>query len=130
MSVSLAVQSLIVAALKAAPDLATLTGVFDGVAPDAVAPYLTVGPESMADWSHKTGIGHEHQVRLALWDDRPGTARVKTLAAAAETAVRALAGARDGHRIAGVAFVRTVFVKDPGGWTQAAIDFRIRTEQL
>ncbi len=129
MCASLALQSMIVAALKAAPDLAPLTGVFDGVAPDAVAPYLTVGPDAMTDWSHKTGTGHEHLVRLSVWDDRPGTARVKTLAAAAEAAVRALAGSRDDTRIAGVAFVRTVFVKDPGGWTQAAIDFRIRTEQ-
>ncbi|UAJ08810.1 tail completion protein gp17 [Glacieibacterium megasporae] len=130
MSASLAVQSLIVAALRSAPGLEPLTGVCDGVAPDAVAPYLTVGPDSMADWSHQTGTGHEHAVRLALWDDRPGTARVKVLAAAAETAIRALSGSRDATRIAGVAFIRTVFVKDPGGWTQAAIDFRIRTEQL
>jgi hypothetical protein len=130
MSASLAIQSLIVAALKAAPDLATLTGVFDGVAPDAVAPYLTVGADSMTDWSHKTGTGHEHGVHLSVWDDRPGTARVKTLAAAAEAALRVTGGSRDGTRIASVAFVRTVVVKDPGGWTQAAIDFRIRTEQL
>lgn len=130
MSASLAVQSLIVAALKSAPALAPLTGVFDGVAPDAVAPYLTVGPDTMIDWSHKTGIGHDHGVRLSVWDDRAGTARVKTLAAAAEAAVRALAGSRDGHRIASVAFVRAVFVKDPGGWTQAAIDFRIRTQEI
>ena len=130
MSASLAVQTMIVAELKAAPGLSTLTGVFDGVAPDAVAPYLTVGADDTTDWSHKTGTGHEHLVRLSVWDDRPGTARVKTLAAAAETAVRALAGSRDGHRIASVAFLRTMFVKDPGGWTQAGIDFRIRTEQL
>ena len=130
MSASIAVQRLIVAALKAASSLAALTGVFDGVAPDAVAPYLTVGADVTTDWSHKTGTGHEHLVHLAVWDDLPGTARVKTLAAAAEAAIRALTGSRDGHRIAGVAFVRTVVVKDPGGWTQASLEFRIRTEQL
>lgn len=130
MSASLAVQSLIAMALKAAPDLAMLTGVFDGVASDAVAPYLTIGADSVTDWSHKTGTGHEHRVQLSLWDDRPGTARLKILAAAVETAVRALSGSRDGTRIAGVVFVHAVFVKDPGGWTQASLDFRIRTEQL
>lgn len=130
MSASLAVQSLIVAALKAAPDLAGLTGIFDGVAPDAVAPYLTIGADSVTDWSHKTGTGHEHRVQLSLWDDRSGTARLKTLAAAVETAVRALGGSRDGTRVASVVFVHAVFVKNPGEWTQASLDFRIRTEQF
>lgn len=127
MSASLAVQRLIFAALAGVPGL---TGAFDGVAPDAVAPYLTLGADSVTDWSHKTGTGHEHRVQLVVWDDLPGTARVKTLAAAVEAAVAVLAGSRDGHRIAGVAFLRTVVLKDPGGWTQASLDFRIRTEQL
>lgn len=128
-SASLAVQGMVFAALTAAPDL-VVTGVFDWVAPDAAAPYVTIGADAVTDWSHKTGIGHEHRVQISVWDDRPGTARLKALAAAIETAVRALAGSRDGHRVAGVAFVRAVFVKDPSGWTQAALDFRIRTEAL
>lgn len=127
MSASLAVQRLLVAALGG---VAGLTGIHDGVAPDARAPYLTLGPGSVADWSTKTGTGHEHRVELTVWDDLAATARVKALAAAVEAAVVALTGSRDGHRIAGVAFVRTVFAKDVGGWTQASLDFRIRTEQL
>lgn len=128
-SASLAVQGLVTAALAAAPDLA-VTGVFDWVAPDAAAPYVTVGADAVTDWSTKTGTGHEHRVQISVWDDAPGTARLKALAAAAETAVRTVTGTADGHRVAGVLFVRAVFVKDASGWNQAAIDFRIRTEQL
>ena len=126
-SASLAVQAMVAAALAAAPDL-VVTGVFDWVAPDAAAPYVTVGADAVSDWSHKTGTGHEHRVQISVWDNAPGTARLKSLAAAVETAVRALTGTRDGHRIAGVAFVRVVFVKDASGWNHAALDFRIRTE--
>ncbi len=127
-SASLAVERLVVAALTAAPDLAALTGIFDWVAPDAAAPYLTVGADAVSDWSHKTGTGHEHRVQLSLWDDAAGTVRLKALAGAAEAAVRGVAGTQDGHRVAGVAFVRAVFLKETTGWTQASLDFRIRTE--
>ncbi len=128
-SASLAVQSLVVAALTAAPDLVG-TGVFDWVAPDAAAPYVTVGADAVTDWSTKTATGHEHRVQISVWDDAPGTARLKALAAAAEAAIRTVTGTAAGHRVAGVLFVRAVFLKDTTGWNQAAIDFRIRTEQL
>ncbi len=128
-SASLAVQTLVTAALSAAPDL-VVTGVFDWVAPDAAGPYVSVGADAVTDWSHKTGVGHEHRVQVSLWDDAAGTMRLKTLAAAAEAAVRTVTGTRDGHRVAGVVFVRAVFLKDTTGWNQAALDFRIRTEQL
>ena len=129
-SASLAVQTLVTAALAAAPGLAPLTGIFDWVAPNAVAPYLTIGADAVTDWSTKTGVGHEHRVQLSLWDDAPGTGRLKVLAAAAEAAVRTVAGTQDGHRVASVAFVRAVFVKETTGWMQAALDFRIRTEVI
>lgn len=83
MSASLAVQRMIHAALTSAPGLAELSGVFDGVPADAAAPYLTLGPDLVSDWSHKTGIGHEHRVQLTVWDDRAGMARVKSMAGAA-----------------------------------------------
>ncbi len=129
-SASLAVERLIVDALTAAPDLAGLTGIFDWVAPDATAPYLTVGADTVIDWSHKTGTGHEHRVQISVWDDAGGTARLKALAGAAEAALRTVGGTRDGHRVASVAFVRAVFLKATNGWSQAALDFRIRTEAL
>ncbi len=129
-SASLAVEQLLIAALAATPELGALTGIFDWVAPDAIAPYLTVGADAVSDWSHKTGTGHEHRVQLSLWDDAAGTARLKALAGAVEAAVRTVAGSRDGHRVVSVAFVRAVFIKATSGWSQGALDFRIRTEVL
>ena len=128
-SASLAVQGLVTAALAAAPDL-VVSGVFDWVAPDAVAPYATVGADAVTDWSTKTGTGHEHRVQISVWDDQPEMTRLKTLAGAAEAAVRTVTGSAGGHRVASVLFGRAVFLKGTGGWSQASLDFRIRTEQL
>ena len=128
-SASLAVQGMVAAALAAASDL-LVTGVFDWVAPDAAAPYATVGADAVTDWSTKTGIGHEHRVQISVWDDQPGLTRLKNLAAAAEDAVRTVAGSGGGHRVVSVLFVRAVFLKGTDGWNQASLDFRIRTEQL
>ena len=129
-SASLAVQGLVFAALTASPDLAGVTGVFDWVAPDAAPPYLTGGADGVTDWSTKTGTGHEHRVQVNVWDDQPGTVRLKTLAGAAEAAIRGVTGVETGHRVAGVVFVRAVFLKGTDGWNQASLDFRIRTEAV
>jgi len=129
-SASLAVQSLVRTALVATPGLAGVTGVFEWVAPDAAAPYLTIGADSVTDWSHKTGTGHEHRLQINVWDDIAGMTRLKSLAGAAEAAVRGLTGASDGHRVAGVVFVRAVFIRGIDGWSQASLDFRIRTQQI
>ena len=76
MSASLAVQVLLRAAL------AGVGAVYDAVQVSAAAPYLTIGPDSVTDWSHKTGQGREHRVLVGVWDDAPGRPRVKTLLAA------------------------------------------------
>lgn len=127
MSASLAVQRVIHGALAT---LTGVTGVFDGVPADATAPYLTLGPDLVSDRSHKTGIGHEHRVQINIWDDRPGSTRVKSLAAEVEARLRVVAGTTDGHRIASAVFLRSFVAASPGGWTQGVVEFRIRTEQL
>lgn len=129
-SASLAVQRALFAAFAAESGLATLTGVYDAVPAEASAPYLTLGPDIVTDWSGKTAVGHEHRIQLAVWDSGPGMARAKTLLAAVETAVRALNGTVDGHRIASVLFLRSFVTKATDNWTQGTAEFRVRTEQL
>ena len=63
MSASLAVQRLVVAALSG---VAGVTGVFDAPPVDALAPYLVVGPDLVADWSTKTETGHEHRFAVSV----------------------------------------------------------------
>jgi len=128
-SASLAVQRALFAALRATPALAGCA-LYDGVPADAAPPYLTLGPDVVTDWSTKSTTGHEHRVQLTLWDQGPGSAGAKTLLAAVEAAVRALGGTTDGHRIAGVLFLRSFTTRAADGWTQGIAEFRIRTQQL
>ena len=124
MSASIAVQ----AALRAA--LTPIAPVFDAVPVAAPAPYLTIGPDTVVDWSTKSSRGREHRVLIGVWDDAPGRARVKTLLAQVEAAVLAIGGVSMGVRIAHVLFVRSFVENDPEGWSHGVADFRIRTEEI
>lgn len=124
MSASLAVQRLVVAALTG---IAGVTGVHDGPPPDAVPPYLVIGPDLMTEWSTKTEPGHEHRISVSVWDAGPGTARAKALMGVVETRLAAVAGRRDGHSIVSSRLLRTLVLTDPEGWTQGLVDFRIRS---
>jgi hypothetical protein len=124
MSASLAVQKLVVAALASIDGIG---GVFDGPAPDAVPPYLVVGPDLVTEWGSKSFDGHEHRIGVTVWDAGPGTVRAKQLMGAVEARLAALAGVADGHRIATARLVRTLVLTDPQGWTQGLVEFRVRS---
>ncbi len=121
-------SGLVQQALRAA--LSPLGTVYDAVPPDAAAPYFTIGPDTLADWSTKTGQGREHRVLIGVWDDAPGLTRAKALLGAAEQAVLALSAEDGGWRIASVLFVRSFVQRDPEGWSHGVADFRIRTEEI
>ncbi len=127
MSASLAVQKRVRAALAAVPGV---TGVFDGPPPDQPAPYLVIGPDVVADWSSKSTTGHEHRVSISVWDAGPGMARAKRIAGDVEAVLRGLDGEADGHRIVSSQFVRSLALSDADAWTQAIVDFRVRTVEL
>ncbi len=126
MSASLAVQRLVAAALA---DIPGITGVFDAPPPDQPPPYLVIGPDTVTDWSTKTGTGHEHRVSVSAWDAGPGAARAKALAGVVEGRLTALAGAADGHRIVLATFLRSLVLTNPEGWSQGVVDVRFRTVQ-
>lgn len=128
MTASLAVQKAVVAALAG---LDGLTGVFDGPPPDAAAPYAVIGPDLVADRSHKTGASHEVRLLVTLWDDRPGGARLRSLQAAAVPALLALAGQWDGRRIVLVRLLRAgVDGPDDDGWRPGRIEIAVLTETI
>jgi len=110
--------------------LTPLGTVYDAVAVDAPAPYLTIGPDTVTDWSTKTGRGREHRVLVGVWDDAPGLGPAKTLLGAAEQAVLGLSASGGGWRVASVLFVRSFVTRDPDGWSHGVADFRIRTEEI
>lgn len=121
-------SGLVQQALRAA--LTPVGAVFDAVPVDAPAPYLTIGPDTVTDWSTKTTQGREHRVLVGVWDDAPGLTRCKALLGAAEQAVLGLSGAGGGWRIASVLFVRSFVQCDPEGWGHGVADFRVRTEAV
>lgn len=130
-SASLMVQRALVAALRADPGIADVVhGIFDGVAPEAVMPYVTIGAGIVTDWSHKTSTGREHRVAINVWDVSAGAARVQQLIARIEVAVATIGGVGEAHRIASTLFLRSFVIKDPDGATQGVVEFRIRTEAV
>lgn len=127
MAAGLAMQKAVVAALAGMPGL---TGVYDGPPADAAAPYAVIGPDLVTDAGTKTGEAHDHRVVVTIWDDRPGGARVQGLLGAAETRLRALAGAWDGHRIVWARLVRAGVGAAKDGWRPGVIEMRLRSEQM
>lgn len=124
MSASLAMQRLLVAALTGVPGV---TGVFDAPAPDAVPPYLTIGPDLVTDWSHKTARGHEHRVTVTLWHPGPGVAAAKALLGPVEDRLLAMTGESLGHRLVSVLLLRNLVLSAADGWTQGIIEARLRS---
>ena len=124
MSASLAVQTLMAAALA---DLPGVSGVYDGPPPDAVPPYLVIGSDLVTDWSTKTEPGHEHRLAINVWDAGPGAAATKRLMAGVIDRLVALSGAQDGHRIVSSLLLRALVLTDADGWTQGIVEFRVRT---
>lgn len=124
MSASLALQRMMVAALAG---VGGVTGVYDAPPADAASPYLVIGGDLVSDWSTKTETGHEHRVSVNVWDAGPGAAPAKAVMGVVETALAAMTGARDGHRLVSVRLVRTLVLTDAEGWTQGIIEFRMRT---
>ncbi|GGD98774.1 hypothetical protein GCM10011529_01080 [Polymorphobacter glacialis] len=124
MSASLALQRMLVTALSG---VGGVSGIYDGPPVDAAPPYLVIGPDLMTDWSTKTEIGHEHRLSVTAWDAGPGTTAAKSIMGAVETAVTAMAGSRDGHRVVSAKLLRGFVLTDAEGWTQAVTEFRLRT---
>jgi hypothetical protein len=124
MNASLAMQRLMMAALA---EVEGVTGVYDAPPVDAVAPYLTLGPDLMRDWSTKTEVGHEHLVQVRVWDEGAGVARLKPLMGAVEAVLAALEGARDGHVLVSCRLVRALVRAEAGGWSEGLVEFRLRS---
>jgi hypothetical protein len=124
MSASLAVQTLVAAALA---DLPGVNGVYDGPPPDAVPPYVVIGSDLVTDWSTKTETGHEHRLAIHVWDAGPGAAAAKRLMGGVAQRLAALSGAQGGHRIVSSFLLRSLVLTDAEGWTQGIVEFRVRS---
>lgn len=91
LSASLALQSAILTALAANPDLTALTGgharIYDFVPPGASYPYVTFGQSVERDWSTASEDGREHTLTLQIWSRAAGRAEVYRAAAVIRAAL-------------------------------------------
>jgi hypothetical protein len=124
MSASLAIQTLVAAALAELPGAG---GIYDGPPADAVPPYVVIGSDLVTDWSTKTETGHEHRLAINIWDAGPGAAPAKRLMGGVADRLAALSGAHGGHRIVSSRLLRSLVLTDAEGWTQGIVEFRVRS---
>ena len=126
-SAMVAVQAAIADALRSSvPVMAGITGIYDGPPPRAAYPYVALSDGSGSDWSTKTAPGREIRFALTVWDDGEEPARLYGLMHDVEEAVAGMARDLDGWRVASVAFVRTMIVRDPAGPWAGLIEHRVR----
>lgn len=125
-----AVQAALLSAVSAAPELAALTGIYDGPPPRAAFPYASFSSTAASDWSTKTEQGRELRLAITLWDDGERAARLLQLAAALEQVVAGLPSQLDGWRIVSLAFARTFIARDPQGPWAGLVEHRIRLIKL
>jgi hypothetical protein len=125
MSASEALQSAMVAALRAGTGLA----VYDAPPAQAVVPYVLVecGPES--DWGHKSGKGRELRAAVTVRDAGERPVRLLGLMGEAEAALEAPPAA-EGWQVVTFAWLRSRTLREgrtpgPVEWTGVA-EYRAR----
>ena len=127
MSAEAAVHAALVAALRAADDVAgALNGVFEGPAVKASAPYAEVQPMIAVDWSTKDRAGRELRPAVTIHDASETPARLLTLIGAVGAAIEAMPRDLDGWRVASLVFSRSRTLREaPGRWA-AVVEYRVR----
>lgn len=122
-----AVQSAVAGALRnSAPVMAAVSGIYDGPPSRAAFPYIALSDGSGSDWSTKTAPGREIRVALTVWDDGEEPARLYSLMHDVEAAVSEIERDLDGWRVASLAFVRSLVVRDPAGPWAGLVEHRVR----
>ena len=134
-SASLALQTAIVAALSANPDLTAATGgtpkIYDDVPPATPYPYVTLGQTMERDWSTGTEEGREHTVTLHVWSRGRGRAQVHAIAAMMRATLHQAALTLDRFRLINLRHEFSESRREPDGETyRAIVRFRATTEPL
>ena len=134
-SASLALQSALVSALSANPDITLATGgvprVFDDIPPASPYPYISIGHTLERDWSTGTEDGREHTITLHVWSRSAGRAQVHQIAALLRATLHQAALTLTGFRLINLRHEFTEARREPDGETyRALVRFRAVTEPL
>ena len=128
MSAGVLLQAAAVAALKASPGLAELTGVFDANPVRSALPHAVVDDPALADWSTKTWAGREARLVATLHDAGERPTRLRAMIGELEAAIEAIdPELGDGWRIATVTVTRSRIARAAVAERWIAVgEFRVR----
>jgi hypothetical protein len=108
--------------------IAGLSGVYPGAPLQAVVPYAMVDCGGEIDWGHKSGVGREVRVGIALRDSGERPARLQALVAEAEAALEPPLEV-DGWALVSFAWLRSRIAREGRGeearWA-GLIEYRAR----
>jgi hypothetical protein len=105
-----------------------ISRIADDPPPDAPLPLLTIGEDSVTDWSTKSFAGSEHRFALLLWTASADRKTAKTLGAVIQSALASppLALA-EGFTLVSLRFQSARTARDSDGRrTLLALDYRAR----
>lgn len=122
----MSVLALLQAAVTAALEDLTVTGVFDCPPVRAARPYAVIEEAMLADWGTKDIAGREGRFAVRVLDVGERPVRLRVLAGAVEDAVAAMPRMLgEGWAVASLVFLRARIARDAGGWTSVS-EFRVR----
>lgn len=122
-----AVQASMIAALQShAPLMDGISGIYDGPPPRATFPYAAMATGASNDWSHKTGIGRELSLAIAVHDDGASAARLHRVMAWIEEALTAGLSNPDGWQIVTFTFRRNRILRSAISPWSGLIEYRAR----
>jgi hypothetical protein len=131
MSYETAVQSAVIAALKAdAPLTALVSGVFDDVPQGQTYPYVSVGEDVHNEWDTNTTIGSDCSITIHTWSQKRGRKETKAIQAAVYDVLHRAELTFSGYRIISVDFVNSQSFVDADGMTRHGVQtFRVLIER-
>jgi hypothetical protein len=130
---SLAVQAAIIAALRGAPEVTSIVSnrIYDRPSPQAVKPYISLGPE---DWQNTEGVGqlsHTGAVQIDVWSVMAGRTEGKRIANAVQDALHTKNLTLEaGSLVLLVHRLTRYFTEADGLTSHAAMDFRASTQGM
>lgn len=105
-------------------------GVFDCPQEDTSFPYVTIGDDTLADWSSKTFDGKEATITIHSWSEAMGREEVKKIMDRIDTLLHNGSLSMTGHSLVVMQFDFAETLRDPDGRTYHGVQrFRALTKE-
>lgn len=89
-------------------------------------PLITIGEDTVSDWSTDTASGADASVRVNIWSRAPSFQEAKAISEAVYDALHRQELSPPGHEFIGMDFLQDEMIRDPDGITlHIAADYRM-----